>query len=170
MGPSGATGATGPTGPQGSAGAQGSPGSDGAPGAACKPREYYLTRPSHLGSTALTACAPGFHMAWLWEILDVTALRYRADLGYTNGSIGTDAGVGGIAAVSGWVRTGFPVDNGANVVGVASCAAWTSSSPSLDGTFVFLGSGWTEPATRIGPWGSGVTRCDAPYQVWCVED
>ena len=43
------------------------------------PRKFYLTKTEHNGAQALSACAPGYHMASLWEIHDPTkpALRHR---------------------------------------------------------------------------------------------
>ena len=32
------------------------------------PRKFYLTQTTHNGAQALSACAPGYHMASLWEI------------------------------------------------------------------------------------------------------
>ncbi len=53
-------------------------------------RQFYLTRNRFQGDEALTACAPGYHMASLWEIHDVTYLRYNTALGSTQ----ADSGLG----------------------------------------------------------------------------
>jgi len=46
-------------------------------------KSYYVTKTSHDGSEALTACAEGYHMASLWEIFDTSNLRYNTQLGAT---------------------------------------------------------------------------------------
>ena len=48
-----------------------------------KARKFYLTQTGFTGSQALTACANGYHMASLWEILDPSNLRYNTTLGFT---------------------------------------------------------------------------------------
>jgi hypothetical protein len=45
-------------------------------------RVYYLTNTTHLPDSALTACAPGFHMASIWEILDPSNLNYDTARGF----------------------------------------------------------------------------------------
>ena len=68
-------------------------------------KSYYVTKTSHDGSEALTACAEGYHMASLWEIFDTSNLRYDTQLGAT----AQDSGLGppSISGLSeGWIRTG----------------------------------------------------------------
>ena len=43
-------------------------------------RKYYLTLPQFEGDQVLTACARGYHMASLFEILDTSNLRYDTTL------------------------------------------------------------------------------------------
>lgn len=49
------------------------------------PRGFYLTTTTHTGDQALAACAAGFHMASLWEILDPSNLRYEPTPGSGTG-------------------------------------------------------------------------------------
>ncbi|MFX1355393.1 MAG: hypothetical protein ACFFGP_15680, partial [Promethearchaeota archaeon] len=48
-------------------------------------RQYYLTDTptGFTGADADTACAAGYHMASLYEILDTSNLKYNTDLGQT---------------------------------------------------------------------------------------
>ena len=88
-------------------------------------RTFYLTKDFHDGSQALTACAPGFHMASLWEIFDPSNLRYDATLGFTR----DDSGSGPPQGSFGWIRTGTGATT-SNFAGVGNCNAWQSNAPS----------------------------------------
>jgi len=130
-------------------------------------RSYYLTITAHAGDSALTACANGFHMASLWEILDPSNLRYETALGRAE----DDSGGGPPANAQGWVRTGFPASADGAVPGTANCSAWTSSLPGEFGTTVLLNSAWNDPPpAAMGPWLAVRHLCNDPRWVWCVED
>ena len=73
-----------------------------APAAPAARRKYYLAPVGVGGNGALTACATGYHMASLWEIIDPSKLEYTTDLGDAR----TDSGSGPATFVGGWVRTG----------------------------------------------------------------
>jgi hypothetical protein len=47
------------------------------------PRKFYVTKTTHSGAQALSACAEGYHMASLREIFDTSNLRYDTELGGT---------------------------------------------------------------------------------------
>jgi hypothetical protein len=51
-------------------------------------RKFYLTRTTHTGAEALSACAGGYYMASMWEIHDPSNLRYDTELGFTRGDSG----------------------------------------------------------------------------------
>ena len=51
-------------------------------------RSFYLTKTTHTGAQALAACAEGYHMASLWEILNPSNLRYDTELGVVVGDSG----------------------------------------------------------------------------------
>jgi hypothetical protein len=70
------------------------------------PRKFYLTQDGYDGSQALSACAQGYHMASLWEILDPSNLSYDTSLGATVADSGSGPPNG-----SGWIRTGFIASN-----------------------------------------------------------
>lgn len=130
-------------------------------------RQYYVTDspPYHLGGDAKDACAPGYHMASLWEILDPSNLRYNSALGATR----DDSGSGPPSFRAGWVRTGYG-NSAADFAGQANCNGWSSSSGSDNGTFVYLPNDWTASHT-IHVWEAGVVACSAPLlSVWCVAD
>ena len=126
------------------------------------PLHFYLTPDSHQGDQVLTACASGYHMASLWEIVDTSNLRYNTSLGATR----PDSGHGPPAA-GGWIRTGY--DNGAGgAPGTSNCDAWTSNSGSAVGTNSFLPDYWTTGVEDIMGWGIGTAVCSLELPVWCV--
>ena len=132
-------------------------------------RKYYATQAVHNGSEALAACAAGYHMASLWEILDVSNLQYETQLGFTRG----DAGSGPPTLGIGWVRTGYDAGSG-DTPGSANCQGYTSNSQTHLGTRAFLPFNWslnaTTDATRFSPWHAYVFPCDQGAHVWCVQD
>jgi hypothetical protein len=135
-------------------------------------RSFYLTTAQHNGSQVLTACAEGYHMASLWEILDPSNLRYDTTLGFVR----SDSGSGPPAGVSGWIRTGN-VAGGNSIAGLANCGtsigAWTSANASDQGTTVFLAHGWqpTLNGNLISPWIADTEFCNGfAARVWCVQD
>jgi hypothetical protein len=127
-------------------------------------RQYYLTTTFHNGANALAACASGYHMASLWEILDPSNLKYNTDLGHTR----DDSGQGPPTNIQGWVRTGYASDT-STTAGQANCNAWTSSESSVNGTRAFLPPNWTV-VKDIHVWTVWTFWCDFGFQVWCVED
>ncbi|MEO7793280.1 MAG: hypothetical protein ABIV06_00790 [Thermoanaerobaculia bacterium] len=137
-------------------------------------RRFYLTTAPSTGNGALTACTePGFHMASLWEIWDVSNLVYDAA-----GMVLTDSGSGPPAGTTGWVRTGY-ASSGGTGIGTANCNAWTSASLSFNGTVVYLSGTWgdftnddgaAEVAFRMSPWRATSNTCNFPNPVWCVQD
>lgn len=126
-------------------------------------RAYYLTKDAVDGSHALTACAPGFHMAALAEIRETSTLRYDVALGRT----ADDSGFGP-PWDAGWVRSGTLAHNNLN------CNLWTSNNASDHG-FVAL---YKPPASPTLDWilkfedvycdGSSVGL--GSVGVWCVQD
>ena len=136
-------------------------------------RKYYLTQGQYDGSEALSACADGYHMASLWEILDPSNLSYDTSLGGTV----ADSGFGPPNG-SGWIRTGFlasagtPGADGTITPGAANCEAWTSASSEGRGTTALIPVyGDTEnEVTLISPWVARTTTCSARPRVWCVQD
>ena len=138
------------------------------------PRKFYLTQDGYDGSQALSACADGYHMASLWEILDPSNLRYDTSLGATVADSGSGPPNG-----SGWIRTGFLASNGINadgtvqLAGAANCQAWTSASREARGTTALLpvyGTIENDDMTIISPWVARTAICSARTKVWCVQD
>lgn len=138
------------------------------------PRRFYLTQEGYDGSQALSACADGYHMASLWEILDPSNLSYDTSLGATVADSGSGPPNG-----SGWLRTGFIASAGATAAdgtgpaaGSANCQAWTSAGSEAHGTTALLpvyGDIETD-VTMISPWVARTARCSARPRVWCVQD
>jgi hypothetical protein len=126
-------------------------------------RQYYLTKGLYGGANASTACASGYHMASLWEILDPSELEYNTDLGST-----TDDSGAGPPASGGWVRTGYSNDNG-TTAGQANCSVWSTTSG--NGTTALLPSDWAGGVADIHVWDVyGTGSCSSVGRVWCVED
>jgi hypothetical protein len=127
-------------------------------------RQYYLTQNSdYNGSQPKGACADGYHMASLWEILDPSGLRYNTSLGEDR----ADSGMGPPSYSFGWVRTGYGSDSSA-VAGQANCDVWSSTSGY--GTVVALPADWTPSAQDIHVWDASFRSCSSTAAVWCVED
>ena len=128
-------------------------------------RQYYQTKTSFAGANASTACAAGYHMASLWEILDTSNLEYNATLGWTE----DDIGQGPVTDYVAWVRTGYEA-NSTSTPGQANCLAWTSSDPGDYGTVVGLNEDWTA-LSDVFVWKASVISCEpGGVPVWCVED
>jgi hypothetical protein len=127
-------------------------------------RQYYITTSHHNGADADAACASGYHMASLWEILDTANLEYNTALGGTE----ADSGQGPPTCSHGWVRTGYYSDN-SNTPGVGNCNGWTSSDGSDYGTVARLPCDWTQ-TQDVHVWQAWTETCDWPSTVWCVAD
>lgn len=142
------------------------------------PRRFYLTREqAYKGNQALTACASGFHMASMWEIVDPSNLKYDTTLGATT----ADSGFGPptLVAVSaelifnrGWVRTGArSASLSAGDPGTRNCDAYTSDGATAVGTVAWLPVDWATTVLHpTAPFDAEVARCNTPQQVWCVQD
>lgn len=129
-------------------------------------RRFYLTQTPFNGTQALSACAPGYHMASLWEILDLSNLQYDTSIGFTR----ADSGFGPPNLADGWVRTGASLLN-EDTPGLASCLAYTTANANVFGTTVNLPESFRSTAvTVISPWESSTPTCDQVMRVWCVQD
>jgi len=138
-----------------------------APSPADANTKFYLTQEVFPANAALTACARGYHMASMWEILELGSLKYDSSRGFVT----PDAGSGPPSTQPGWVRTGY-YPFSANVPGGSNCSVWTSNSSADYGTSVMLEPSWAPDAvgSRISPWRAGVFSCDSRIQVWCVHN
>ena len=125
------------------------------------PRKFYLTRTTHTGAEALSACAGGYYMASMWEIHDPSNLRYDTELGFTRGDSGfgpPSQSPGGFSGENayGWIRTGWEAST-VSLPGAGNCDAWTRAdiSGDVNGTVVSLNNRWDSSGVRvIGPWNS----------------
>jgi hypothetical protein len=122
-----------------------------------RPGNFYLTKTTHNGAQALTACAAGYHMASIWEIYDPSSLTYSTVYGFTR----ADSGLGP-PTYQGWIRTGDDASS-------SNCLAWTTADGSNGGRLVNLIRGWLaeEP---LNPWFTYGDGCNANHHVWCVQD
>lgn len=128
------------------------------------PRRYYLTKAAVNADQVLNACAPGYHMASLWEIIDAANLQYDTALGATY----SDAGSGPPSYYWGWVRTGY-LSSAASTPGLGNCRVWTSTDSDYYGTRVRLPPNWTGVAGHSAPWEAQTIKCsNTGTRVWCV--
>jgi hypothetical protein len=125
-------------------------------------REYYLTKGTYGGANASTACADGYHMASLWEIMDPSNLFYNTSLGFTWGDSGH-----GPSYYAGWVRTGYDNDN-SGPTGQSNCNGWSTTTGG--GTTANLPSTWDAGWQEMHVWNVVGLACNNVARVWCVED
>jgi len=132
-------------------------------------RLFYQTQATVTAGNALAACADGYHMASLWEILEPSNLQYDTVLGYTAADSGEGPPVWGGFGDYGWVRTGNVSDVSATA-GLANCAIWTSSIGGQSGTTAALPWNWTAGLSNVHVWDVTTWPCSTELRVWCVED
>jgi hypothetical protein len=138
-------------------------------GGICTERKrFYLTESLHQGGQAPGACNPGFHMASVWEIRDVSNLAY--DWRRADASTAPDSGEGPPNTTSdlGWVRTGrfgYWIEG---VVGKDNCVAYNVSDGA--GAAARLSATWDDPSGMQSPWEVARPACSNARRVWCVED
>ena len=128
-------------------------------------KHFYLTSASYYPDQALTACGVGYHMASLWEILDVSNLTYDYDhpAAYTR----ADSGYGPPSNWHGWVRTGF-ASSSSTTTGTGNCSNWTSRLNTAYGVSVRLSNAWETAPGDIFTWDANSFPCDFMGPVWCV--
>jgi hypothetical protein len=140
-------------------------------------RGYYLTKNTITGNKVLTACASGYHLASIWEIVNTSDLRYNTTLGRTNANSGLgapsisytlDRSV--IDGPTGWIRTGGALD--------ANCKNWTSDSATDQGSAAGLTTANTSSplwlifstSTQQAISCDGNVRTGVAVGVWCVQN
>jgi hypothetical protein len=126
-------------------------------------RRYYLTTLTYNGANADTACSTDYHFASIWEIIDISNLKYNTALGWT-----TDDSGQGPPSYLGWVRTGYHSST-TGVVGQLNCNNWSSSANKHHGTIASLSFDLTTGAI-LDSWITAGNRCINAWPVWCVED
>lgn len=142
-------------------------------------RAFYLSQSQVAGDGPRQACAAGFHFASLFELLDVSHLRYAIE--ETDAFRRADSGSGPPTMRYGWIRTGSEGNPGLADPGFANCAeslsgpdlAWRVVSPSESGTIVRLQGVWNSTSSMLGwlgPWEASVAGCDTLQAVWCIQD
>jgi len=130
---------------------------------ACSRRQYYLTNTLYDADEVYTACASGFHFANLYEIQDVSNLRYARY--HPDAKVGNDSGLGPPTAYGGWIRTGYQISS-ENAPGHGNCDLWTSTNGTDRGSVVVLNDYWWN---GIG-WVVIPKSCGTADYVWCLED
>ena len=138
-------------------------------------RKFYRTATAYSPTLASTACAPGYHFASIWELLDPSNLEYAGELDDAWGGPSYDMGEGPVTgtggyALQGYVRTGYnAAPDPVGYTGQANCNGWTSDSISDHGTVAGLTHQWGT-AEDLFVWNVGVSTCNVRTGVWCVED
>lgn len=126
-------------------------------------RRYYLSLSDVTGAQAASSCVSGFHMASIYEIWDVSSLRYDTQLGRVQDDSGEGPPGDDLITVFGigWVRTGR-VSSGSTVEGIGNCSVWTSNA----------GNGFVAYLVGVDDqlWQSSTAACTADLPVWCIED
>ncbi len=128
---------------------------------------FYITSSNFSGSQPKTACSAGYHMASIWEILDVSNLVYAYDhpAAYTKG----DSSFGPPSSWYGWVRTGYN-NSTVNTAGLANCNGWTSNTAGEYGSIIRLAHDWVTAPGEIGTWDTSTWSCGGTAPVWCIQD
>lgn len=134
-------------------------------------RRFYLSTDFRRGFLLLLspACAPGFHFASLWEIADVSHLRYDTTLGRTE----ADSGEGPPTGEPGWIRTGSPSASSGQGAGLDNCQTWgTDTGPAVFGTTAELSSDWSlmSAPSEFEVWNADTASCAQNTRYWCVQD
>jgi hypothetical protein len=138
-------------------------------------RGYYATNKGTGvdGGGALKACAVGYHMASMYELMDTSVLAYRRGLGFNQ----ADSGNGPPWGAFGWVRTGNAANVGGadphNSEGMSNCNNWISNSGADYGTMmapVPPTYSITAPHYNMGPWMVVAFQCSSAGFVWCVQN
>jgi hypothetical protein len=130
-------------------------------------RHVYVTTAFYLPAQALSACASRYHMASLWEILDLSNLIY--DYNHPDAATQSDSGSGPPSEDAGWVRTGYS-SSATNAAGTGNCNNWTSSSASSYGTVARLTRQWETAPSQADLWDVLPYPCNLSGRVWCVRD
>jgi hypothetical protein len=119
--------------------------------AAVAPKYFYLTTTTGNGSTPLTACAAGYHIASTHELVS-NDCKYNTSLGVTR----SDSGLGPPTLSEGWVRSGGVTS------GTFNCSLWTSTiGTNYGSTLAFDGVTW------VIAWSQS---CNGMRSTWCVQD
>ena len=136
-------------------------------------RKFYRTATAYTPTLATTACAPGYHFASIWELLDPSNLEYAGELGDAYGGPLYDMGEGPVTGagglpIPGYVRTGYSADV-SDVKGQANCNNWTSDDSGDRGTMAGLTHEWGS-VESLFVWNILINTCNVRAGVWCVED
>jgi len=124
---------------------------------------FYLSKTTHAGTQVQSACDAGYHMASLWEIFDLGEVEYENQLGHNHPAL-TDQGDGPPAGFAGYVQMG----RGSTT---ENCAGWNTLSAVSNGMIARLNNNLRTAASAASdPWLLGLSACDTPQRVWCVQD
>jgi hypothetical protein len=109
---------------------------------------FYVTSENHPTDQVLTVCASGYHMASLWEILDVSNMVYAYN--HPDARVRADSGQGPPSGWYGWVRTGWFAATSATA-GQGNCNNWNSTSSDDSTVAVRLVTEWEQGPTAYLP-------------------
>ncbi len=138
------------------------------PHTASAQKKYYLTSKTYPANQVLKACASGYHMASVLELINPERLIYNYSVLYALYQ-GGDQGHGPPINVSGWVRS----SNIPSLIN-ASCEAgglpWTDTSQSNNGAIATSTVFWD--INDVATHAMAITNdfCDALRNVWCIQN
>jgi hypothetical protein len=130
-------------------------------------KHFYVTKVNYYPDQAPTACSTGYHMASLWEILDVSNLTYDYDNPAAH--IRDDSGFGPPSYWYGWVRTGYAISS-SSTTGTGNCNNWSSRLNTASGVSVRLSNAWETAPGDISTWDATSFTCNFTGPVWCIGD
>ena len=130
-------------------------------------RHFYVTSTNYYPDEVKTACSTGYHMASLWEILDVSNLTYDYD--HPAAKTKADSGFGPPSNWYGWVRTGYD-SSSSSTTGTGNCNNWTSRLDTVYGVSVRLSNSWETAPGDIFTWDATSFTCNYVGPVWCIGD
>ena len=129
-------------------------------------RHFYVSSASYFANAAPGACASRYHMASLWEILNVSNLTY--DINQPGAKTQDDSGFGPPSGWNGWVRTGYGSDT-SNTAGTGNCNNWSTTSGAAWGTNVKLSNSWETAPGHVSAWDATSFSCSSVGPVWCAK-
>lgn len=125
-------------------------------------RRYYVTSGSYQGSAAGApgVCAPGFHFASFFELVDPSSRIYDESLGL---SLGTGVPIGAL----GWFEVGTTLSDPS-----LRCSGWSTNAGTGFGAQLAFGDLTSSgpPTPAASPWTASLVPCSPSLRVWCAED
>jgi hypothetical protein len=131
---------------------------------------YYVTKNTYPANKALSACAPGFHMASIAELANPSALHYYYN--YSQAYImSAGQGQGPPTGRDGWIYSSQYVPHSGHPF--QDCREWTSNSSNDSGNYAWFNVMYpyaTMPEAVMLLLQTTTAPCDNIIPVWCVQN